>query len=169
MNNLAPLRMEENPLIGLMDRGEKPGAGGPAQPPSALDAKRRHSPNAKQRGGRGSYTCPGAARPPRAARLLSSFPGAVSRGQQRGRRAGLGMVGDEQGWALPWGSRCGQQGRFSVHGTLGFDGLGWFSFGVWGFPGFRQAGGCQLPGLASQAGQTSFQAAVLPVTHVLCP
>lgn len=47
MNNLAPLRKEENPLIGLMERGEKPGAGGPAQPPSALDAKRRHSPKCK--------------------------------------------------------------------------------------------------------------------------
>lgn len=29
MNNLAPPRKEENPLIGLMELGEKPGAGGP--------------------------------------------------------------------------------------------------------------------------------------------
>lgn len=55
MNNLAPLRKEENPLIGLMERGEKAGLwGGPSQPPIALDAKRRHSPNAKKRGGRAS-------------------------------------------------------------------------------------------------------------------
>lgn len=59
MNNLTPLRKEENPLIGLMEHSEKPGAGGPAQPPSALDAKLRHSPNAKQRSHRGSYICPG--------------------------------------------------------------------------------------------------------------
>lgn len=132
MNNLTPLRKEENPLIGLMERGEKPGAGGLAQPPSALDAKLRHSPNAKQRGHRGSYICPGAARPPRTELLLSSFPGAVSLGRQRGRRAGLGMVGDGRGWAPPWGRRCGQQGRFSVQGDLGFDGLGGFlsEFGV---------------------------------------
>lgn len=47
MNNLAPLCEEENPLIGLMERSEKAGLwGGPSQPPIALDAKRRHSPNA---------------------------------------------------------------------------------------------------------------------------
>lgn len=85
MNNLTPLRKEENPLIGLMERGEKLGAGGLAQPPSALDAKLRHSPNAKQRG---SYICPGAARLSRAELLLSSFPGAVSLVRQRG--AGYG-------------------------------------------------------------------------------
>lgn len=49
MNNLAALRKEENPLIGLMERGEKAGLwGGPSQLPIALDAKRRHSPNAKK-------------------------------------------------------------------------------------------------------------------------
>lgn len=165
MNNLTPLRKEENPLIGLMERGEKPDAGGQAQPPSALDAKLRHSPNAKQRGHRGFYICPGAALPPRAALLLSSFPGAVS----RGRRAGLGTVGDERGRAPARGSRRGQQGRCSVQGDLGFDGLGWFSFGVWGLPGFKQAGGCQFSSLASQAGQVSLRAAALPVTHLLCP
>lgn len=169
MNNLTPLRKEENPLTGLMERGEKPDAGGPAQPPSALDAKLRHSLNAKHRGHRGSYICPGAARPPRAALLLSSFPGAVSRGRQRGRRAGLGAVGDERGRAPPWGSRCGQQGRFSVRGDLGFDGLRWFSFGVWGLSGFREAGGCQFPSLARQAGQLSLRGAALPVTYLLCP
>lgn len=74
MNNLTPLRKEENPLIGLMERGEKPGAGGPAQPPSALDAKLRHSPNAKQRSDRGSYICPGAAQPTQSCAAAEQLP-----------------------------------------------------------------------------------------------
>lgn len=112
MNNLTPLRKEENPLIGLMERGEKPDAGGPAQPPSALDAKLRHSPNAKQRGHRRSYICPGAARPPRAALLLlllSSFPGAVSRGWARWAMSGDGHC--------PGAAAAGSRGDFPCGAT----------------------------------------------------
>lgn len=65
-----------------------------------------------------SYSCPGAARPPRALPRMRSIPGArVSRGRQRGRRAGTGTA------------RCGQQGGFAARGDSGFVGLG--RFFVW--------------------------------------